>query len=196
MKTKTTKLKTKDLIVAGAFAALYVVVLFIVVSVLGLVPILYIMAPFFMSIALGAIYMMYVTKVPKAGAILILAVAVGLMTSTGGVWVSMIWCAVCGLIAEGIARLGKYKSKLHYRLSFIVFGCTNMAPFWLVVTGKKEFIDQCKQYYSIDYANAVDKLTPSWIIFVLIGIAAVGAIIGGALGSKLLKKHFEKAGVV
>ena len=33
MSTKTNKLKTKDLIVAGAFAALYVVVLFAVVTV-------------------------------------------------------------------------------------------------------------------------------------------------------------------
>ena len=38
MSTKTNKLKTKDLIVAGAFAALYVVVLFAVVTVMGFVP--------------------------------------------------------------------------------------------------------------------------------------------------------------
>lgn len=38
MSTKTNKLKTKDLIVAGAFAALYVAVLFAVVTVMGLSP--------------------------------------------------------------------------------------------------------------------------------------------------------------
>ena len=92
MSTKTNKLKTKDLIVAGAFAALYVVVLFAVVTVMGFVPILYLIAPFVNSVILGCIYMMYVMKVPKTGAILILSVAVGLLTSTGGVWVSLIWC--------------------------------------------------------------------------------------------------------
>lgn len=69
MSTKTNKLKTKDLIVAGAFAALYVVVLFAVVTVMGFVPILYLIAPFVNSVILGCIYMMYVTKVPKTGAI-------------------------------------------------------------------------------------------------------------------------------
>ena len=88
MSTKTNKLKTKDLIVAGAFAALYVVVLFAVVTVMGFVPILYLIAPFVNSVILGCIYMMYVMKVPKTGAILILSVAVGLLTSTGGVGIS------------------------------------------------------------------------------------------------------------
>lgn len=46
MSTKTNKLKTKDLIIAGAFAALYVVVLFALSTVLGALPILYLMAPF------------------------------------------------------------------------------------------------------------------------------------------------------
>ena len=31
---------------------------------------------------------------------------------------------------------------------------------------------------------------------VLIGIAMLGGLIGGLIGSKLLKKHFQKAGVV
>ena len=65
MSTKTNKLKTKDLIVAGAFAALYVVVLFVVVTVMGFVPILYLIAPFVNSVILGCIYMMYVKKCPK-----------------------------------------------------------------------------------------------------------------------------------
>ena len=111
MSTKTNKLKTKDLIIAGAFAALYVVVLFAVVTVMGFVPILYLIAPFVNSVILGCIYMMYVTKVPKFGAILILAAATGLLTSTGGVWVSLIWCLALGITAELIVRAGKYKSK-------------------------------------------------------------------------------------
>ena len=108
MSTKTNKLKTKDLIIAGAFAALYVVVLFAVVTVMGFVPILYLIAPFVNSVILGCIYMMYVTKVPKTGAILILSVAVGLLTSTGGVWVSLIWCLTLGIVAELIARAGNH----------------------------------------------------------------------------------------
>jgi energy-coupling factor transport system substrate-specific component len=33
-------------------------------------------------------------------------------------------------------------------------------------------------------------------MLVLIGIAVVGGLLGSVLGRRLLKKHFEKAGVV
>ena len=196
MSTKTNKLKTKDLIVAGAFAALYVVVLFAVVTVMGVVPILYLIAPFVNSVILGCIYMMYVMKVPKTGAILILSVAVGLLTSTGGVWVSLIWCLALGIVAELIARAGNHKSKKSYILSYVVFACSSMSPFWMLAYAKPAFIQSCEAYYGADYAATLDKFTPSWIILVLIGIAMLGGLIGGMIGSRLLKKHFQKAGVV
>jgi energy-coupling factor transport system substrate-specific component len=129
MNKKTHKIKTKDLIVAGAFAALYIVVLMVVVSVLGFLPIVYLMAPFFLSIPLGSIYMLYVMKVPKTGAILILAVLIGLITSMNGMWFSIIWALALGVAAELIARAGKYSSVKMYQTSFCVFAATNMGRF-------------------------------------------------------------------
>ena len=196
MNQKTNKLKTKDLIIAGAFAALYVVVLFVSVSALGIVPVVYLMAPFFMGIVLGPIYMLYVTKIPKSGAILILAILVGLLTMMGGMWFALVWSLIIGIVAELIARTGKYRSKKLYKASFAVFACTNMGPFWGLVLAKQAFLDSCVQYYSQEYADTIDKFTPSWIVIALIVIALIGGFIGANLGSKLMKKHFEKAGVV
>lgn len=196
MSIKTNQLKTKDLIIAGAFCALYVVVLFVVVGFMGFIPILYLIAPFVNSIILGCIYILYVTKVPKFGAILILALVVGLFTSLGGVWVSLIWCLALGIVAELIARAGKYKSVKAYLVSYIVFACSSMAPFWMLVYAKPAFVKSCEAYYGAAYAETIDKFTPSWIILVLIVIAMLGGLIGGLIGSRLLKKHFQKAGVV
>ncbi|TCL55379.1 energy-coupling factor transport system substrate-specific component [Kineothrix alysoides] len=194
--SEKTKLKSKDLIVAGAFAALYVVVLFITVGLTGFIPVLYLMAPLILGVVLGSIYMLYVTKVPKRGAIFILAVAVGLVTSMGGVWLAGVWSLLCGLIAELIAYAGKYRSRKLYIISYMVFACTGMGPFWLLVFAKEAFLQACLNYYNQDYVNKLDALTPSWFIFVLLGLALIGGLIGGLLGNKLLKKHFEKAGVV
>ena len=47
------KLRTKDLIFAGAFGAIYIVVMLMVVMVCGIVPILYILSPFIASIRGG-----------------------------------------------------------------------------------------------------------------------------------------------
>ena len=40
-----TKLKTKDLIYAGAFGAVYLILMLAIVMVSGMIPILYILAP-------------------------------------------------------------------------------------------------------------------------------------------------------
>jgi energy-coupling factor transport system substrate-specific component len=191
------KLKTKDLIVAGAFAALYIVVLMVAVSALGFItPITYLMAPFFVSIPLGVVYMLYVTKVPKTGAIMILAVLVGLITGMNGMWFSIVWALALGLVAELLVRAGKYRSVKLYQASFCVFAATNMAPFWGLILAKPTFLAACTEYYNAEYAAAIDALTPWWIVLVLVGIAVIGGIIGSVLGRRLLKKHFEKAGVV
>ncbi len=196
MNRKTRKLKTKDLIVAGAFAALYLVVLMFGVSVLGFVPVLYLAAPFFVSVLLGPVYMLYVMKVPKTGAILILSVLVGLLTSMGGMWFSLVWAPALGLAAELIARAGKYASPKLYHASFCVFACTNMGPFWGLILAKDAFLASCVDYYGAEYAAAIDALTPGWIVLVLLAIALIGGFFGGALGRRLLSKHFKKAGVV
>ena len=77
-----TKLTTKDLISAGAFGAIYLVLLTVLSSmILPIVPILYLATPLIAGIILGSVYMLYSLKVPRTGSIFILAVLVGLITS-------------------------------------------------------------------------------------------------------------------
>lgn len=190
------KLQTKDLIVAGAFAALYIVLMFAGVTVLGFIPLLYLCAPLILALILGPVYMLYVAKVPKRGAILILAVLVGLLTSIGGLWQAGVWSLALGIIAELIVGSGAYQSKRRYLISYVIFACTNMGPFWLLVFAKQAFLDSTLGYYGTEYVATLDALTPSWIIFVLLGLALVGGILGGLFGQKLIAKHFKKAGIV
>ena len=172
-------LKTKDLIMAGAFAALYVALLFLVVSATGFVPIVYIFTPFVLSLVLGPVYMLYVTKIPKRRAIMILAALTGILTSMDGFWICLIWSLALGLAAEFIARRGTASGK-KLILSFMVFGCTNMGPAWVLLLAKQRFLDVCAVYYGQDYAETLDSLTPWWIIFVFLAMAIAGGFIGAA----------------
>jgi energy-coupling factor transport system substrate-specific component len=189
------KLTTKDLIMAGAFAALYLALFFAVATVTGFVPIVYIFTPFILSLVLGPVYMLYVAVIPKRRAIMVLAVLVGLLTSMDGFWICLVWSFALGLAAEFIARRG-VSSGRRLVLSFMVFGGTNMGPDWVLLLAKQRFLDACAGYYGQDYADAIDRLTPWWIIFVFFAMALAGGLIGGMLGSRILKKHFEKAGIV
>ncbi|MDR1422214.1 MAG: MptD family putative ECF transporter S component [Coriobacteriales bacterium] len=190
------KLTTRDLIIAGAFAAVYLVVLLGVVMGSGVIPILYLMCPLFLGIILGPIFSVYCTKLNKPGALLILAVLVGLVESMTGAWQGLAWAVPVGLVAELLARAGRYRSKTFYKMSYTVFALTNMGPFWIIVLARPAWLANCMKYYGADYVTTIDALTPPWIIFVFIALALVGGIIGAFLGQGLLKKHFEKAGVV
>ena len=53
-----TKLTTKDLITAGAFGAIYLVLLTVLSSVLTIVPILFLATPLIAGIILGTVYML------------------------------------------------------------------------------------------------------------------------------------------
>ena len=168
-----TKLTTKDLITAGAFGAIYLVLLTVLSSVLTIVPILFLATPLIAGIILGTVYMLYATKVPRTGAILVLAILVGLITSMATIY-PLIFAVVWGLIAELITAKRR-KSAL--------------------ILAKDAFLESCAGYYGEEYIATLDKLTPSWIVLVLIALALVGGLLGGLFGRKILKKHFVKAGI-
>lgn len=46
------------------------------------------------------------------------------------------------------------------------------------------------------YANTLQSLMPSWMLYVGFVLLFVGGILGALLGHKMLKKHFERAGIV
>lgn len=53
-----------------------------------------------------------------------------------------------------------------------------------------------RQDYGQEYIDTVNSLMPVWMCPVMFAVAFVCGIIGGLLGKALMKKHFEKAGIV
>ena len=193
------KLKTKDLIYAGAFAALYIIAMFLIVMVFGMVAPLYILAPLFVGLFAATIYMMYVSKIKKFGPILILAVLFGLIMSASGHGIAVVICIPIGIIAELIARIGNYQSKKMISLSYLVFNLTIVAPFFNLYFATDSFIADCEKYYGQAYATTIQDIINTFgfgLIAIQVGLGVVGALIGVILAGKLFKKHFEKAGIV
>ena len=189
------KLRTKDLIYAGAFGAIYLVLMLIIVMGSGMVPILYILSPLTVGIVCGTVYELCVLKVHKFGAALILGVLFALVAASSNI-VGLICAIVIALIAELIIKVGSYQSKKMYLLSFVVFNLNMVCPFSTLVMNREAFFERAVGYYGQDYADKVAALTPNWIIFGLIGLALLGGIIGAFIAGRLIRKHFEKAGIV
>ncbi|MCR4932979.1 MAG: MptD family putative ECF transporter S component [Lachnospiraceae bacterium] len=189
------KLRTKDLIFAGAFGAIYVVLMLIVVMGTGAIPILYIGSPFLVGVVCATVYELCVLKVRKFGAALILGVLFAITTSSAYL-PGLIIAIVVALLAELVMIIGKYQSKKMFLVSFIVFNLNMVCPFTNLYFRRDAFLAMATEYYSADYANTVASFATGWLPVVQIGLAILGAAIGVLIASKLIKKHFERAGIV
>ena len=189
------KLRTKDLIYAGAFGAIYLVLMLIIVMGTSTVAVLYLIAPFTVGIVCATVYELCVLKVHKFGAALILGILFALVACSGNM-LGMVLAIAAALLAELIIFLGKYKSKKMFLLSFLAFNLNMVCPYTMLHFHREEFLARAASYYSQAHADALAKYATNWLLFAQIGLALLGALIGVLIASKLIKKHFEKAGIV
>ena len=192
---KQTKMKTKDLILAGAFLALYCVISMIVIIALGFTPITFLMVPLVVPIVVGPIFSLYLAKVPKVGAISILGIIIALLANSTGYIPGIIFGISITLIAELIAWLGKYKSKKMFMISYMLFSLVYTTPYMMITFSRKVFMEQTLAISGQEFTDALATIVPSWIFYALVAGALVAGLIGSILGQKIMKKHFEKAGI-
>lgn len=106
--TKTTdrKMRTRDLIYAGAFGAIYLVLMLIIVMGSGAIPILYLLTPLTVGLVCGTVYLLCVVKVHKFGAALILGVLFALVACSASI-PGLVLGIAAALGAELVLFLGK-----------------------------------------------------------------------------------------
>ena len=184
----------RDLINIGIYSAIYFVVV-MAFAMTGLIPI-FLMLLSSMVALFGAIpFMLFLTKVKKPGMILIMSAIMGiLMFLTGMTWMPIPVSIVTGIIAELVYKSGNYQS-----LSKAVVTC-GVFPLWAVGNYLPLFLQRdayfaTRQDYGKEYADAVMRMTPNWMIIVLVVGTFICGIIGGFIGKAMLKKHFKKAGI-
>ena len=187
-------MKGKDLINIGIFSAIYFVIVFIV-AMLGFIPIFLPLLAVLVPLLGGIPFMLFLTRVKKFGMIWIMSVIMGLMMLlTGMSWPPLAVSVFTGLIAELVYRSGNYQSSAKAVITNGIFSL------WVAANYLPLFFDadkywESRQDFSQDYIDTITKLMPTWMCPVMFIAAFVCGIIGGLLGRKLLKKHFEKAGI-
>ena len=190
------KLQAKDLIRIGIFTAIYFVIFF-ATGMLGYIPILFILLPVLMPIISGIPFMLFLTKVKKFGMVTIFGTLLGiLMFATGHTWVPLATGFVFGLLADLIFKAGQYKSTKNTVVGYGVFSIWAMGamlPMWLM---RESYFKYISSNMGEDYTNAVLAMTPDWMALVVVVTAFVAGIIGAFLGKAVLKKHFQRAGIV
>lgn len=196
--THSNKLKAKDFITVGIFTAIIFVVEF-ACGMLGYIhP--YIVASYVVMIPLvGAIPMMlFYTKVNKFGMITIMSVLIAIiMFVTGMGFLGAPLIIGAGLIADLIAKSGAYKSFKKTMFSYGVFClwiCANYFP--VIVTAESYRQDLVDGGYSTEYCDNLFRAINYKTIGVLLILCFVFGCVGACIGKAVVKKHFEKAGIV
>ncbi|MCR5785646.1 MAG: MptD family putative ECF transporter S component [Eubacterium sp.] len=194
MENNSNRLNARDLINVGIYAAICVVAS-CAVGMLGIIPVMMLLLVVFLPLITGIPYMMFLTKVNKFGMILLMNIILGLvMWITGMSYYSLIVGTISGLIAEFVYRKGNYKSK---NLGILAYAFANIY-IWANYFGifyNAEAYFSTRQQYGQEYIDAVTALLPAWMCPVLLITDFVFSLIGGWFGTKVLKKHFEKAGI-
>lgn len=188
------KLKGKDLINIGIFAAIYFIIIF-AVACLGFIPIfmplLYVLVPFFGGIP----FMLFLTKVRKFGMIWIFASLCGILSFVTGMNIIPIFLSIAvGLIADLLCKSSGYKSLKKSILSCGIFSLWIMgycAP--LYINPERYWANRSS--YGAEYIEAVMRFFPTWTIPVFIASCFVFGCLGALFGKVMLKKHFAKAGI-
>ncbi len=196
--TNSNKLKAKDFITVGIFTAIIFVVEF-ACGMLGYIhP--YIVASYVVMIPLvGAIPMMlFYTKVNKFGMITIMSVLIAIiMFVTGMGFLGAPLIIGAGLIADLIAKSGAYKSFEKTMFSygaFCLWICANDFP--VIVTAESYRQDLVDGGYSAEYCDNLFRAINYKTIGVLLILCFVFGCVGACIGKAVVKKHFEKAGIV
>lgn len=189
------KLSGKDLINLGIYGALYCVIM-TAVAMVGFIPIMMVLLPILAPIICGIPMMLFMTKVKKFGMVTMMAVLIGvfLMLTGMGYW-PLLLGLVCGLLADFICKSGNYQSAAKTVLAngvfhIMIFG--NLIPLYIDVDG----YFSTRQGFGTEYMESLTNLMQPWTAPALVAGAFLAGIVGALLGQRLLKKHFQKAGIV
>lgn len=188
-------LKTKDYIFAGAFAAIFIVFITVMMTIISINPLTQLAGPCITVIAAGPIFFLYVTRVPKRGAILILSILLSLIMISSSIFPLFV-CIAIGIIGELLAFIGKYKSKINYSISYGLFGIAIMSPLTILFVAREKYLDQLVSFYGQSYADTLNFYASNSVLIGLFALAFISGVIGSVFGQKVLKKHFERVGIV
>lgn len=192
------KLTIPDLISIGVFTAVYFVLVTVATFTCALLPgVGNLLLPALSALISGSVYMLMAAKVQKPGSITIMSLVMGLFFFISGHFIlSFVTDIVCGLLAELIAWSGKYRNGKGILASYVLFsyGLTGpILPLWFM---KDAYIASLTaRGKDAAYINTLFSAISSGSFFLCMVLILICALIGGIFGQKMMKKHFEKAGI-
>jgi energy-coupling factor transport system substrate-specific component len=196
------KLSVKDVITIAILGVLMIAVQFVVGGILGFnMFAALIVAPMLICFINGILFMLLAARVNKRGVFFIYVIMVGLAYALMGYLFVTFYFVLIGLLAELLLMRGKGAYSKPGRVSALwtvysgLFIGSSVIPVHFM--WESYSASALSGGFDMEYLNAVQKYfsEPLWLLLIA-GLAVIGGFLGSLLGRRLMKKHFEKAGVV
>ena len=138
--------------------------------------------------------MILVSKVPRFGAITTIGLVIALFflgTKHGaGAFLPGI---ICGLLADAVASLGKYKNQTKNFLSFLIFAFSSTGPILLMWIAPQAYMATLlARGKSQEYIDRIMVAPNSGTVLLFIASIVIGALVGALIGQALSKKLAQK----
>jgi energy-coupling factor transport system substrate-specific component len=189
--------RARDFLTVALFAVIYLVVTF-AVAMLGIIsPLVMVITLPLTPVVAGIPFMLFLSRVRHAGMVALFGVVFGLASmGLGFPWQSTLVIIGCSLLAELVLLAGRYRSRWAAIWAYTVFSAWMIGPWIPFFLDPGAYIaQQSTQTMGGDYAAQMASLLS---VPVVLGVWAVGnvfGLLGGILGSAVLRKHFVKAGL-
>jgi energy-coupling factor transport system substrate-specific component len=187
-------LNAKDLINVGIYTALYLAIFF-AVGLLTAIPVIYPVLFLIWPIVTGVPFMLFATKIKKKGMVFISAMIVGLSWFLMGYpWTVLITYFIFGILSELAFSAGNYNKFSHVVVGYWLFSMATIGiqlPIWFM----DGYMDGVKEMMGEQYASQLAMFMPKWMLLGGIVLLFIGSVIGANMGRKMLRKHFERAGI-
>ena len=197
-KVDSKTLNGKDLLTTGIFTAIILVITIAIACIIGMIPIGFLTLCFVTPLVGGIPTMLFYTKIKKFGMLLIMTTISGLILLFTGVgWGGLVFGLLFNFIAEMILKISKYQSGKSAVLAYTVASLAASANYFQWIFVSDRYLETTAQTYGQEFVDVVYGFFQAWWAYpiMLIGCIA-GGILGGILGRKVLKKHFEKSGLI
>ena len=190
-------LTVKDLVTTGIFTALFFVFPLVGGIPFAPNPVLTFYMPMGSALLCGPIYLLMVAKVQKPWSITILGLIMGVIWfATGMHWAFSLGYIVMGIIADIFAGLKKYKNRIFNLISYVILSIAGVYTYVLFFIDPEGWAGtMLKNGTEQAYIDTMNASASSWLLYVIIFGTIITAILSGWIGSKMLKKQFEKAGI-
>ena len=196
-KNKNNPLTVRDLIITGVFAALLMVANGLGGAVFAVNPALTFFYPIGGAVFGGPIFLLLLAKVHKRGALVITGIIfciLGLVT--GMHWGMDFGVLIALIVADIIAFSGKYIDMKRNILAYMIY-CIGPAGTYFVF-----YIDpqgwaktMLKNGTTQDYVDTMSSVANLRTLLIMVVGTFLVAALSGYVGSRLMKKQFEKSGV-